>query len=85
MVNTDISKYYCICITILTECDDGKYGVNCQEDCSHDCAPESCDHLDGMCSHCDEKTEEQCDQDKGKVLFEPWILFIDVLLHCIAH
>ena len=41
------------CCPFFSACDAGKYGVNCQEDCSRHC-PDSgnCDHQDGTCSPC---------------------------------
>ena len=52
---------------ISTECDAGKYGVNCTKDCSRYCAdPESCDHQDGTCSPCDEwRIGNTCDHELG--------------------
>ena len=41
------------CCQFVSECDAGKYGANCQMDCSPYC-PDSgdCDHQHGTCSPC---------------------------------
>ena len=51
-----------------TECDAGKYGVNCQETCSSHCPDQGdCDHQDGSCGPCvGWIVGEKCDLELGK-------------------
>ena len=55
---------------MFTECDAGKYGVNCTKDCSPYCADQGeCDNLDGWCSPCDGwRVGDKCDRELGNMM-----------------
>ena len=67
-------SWYCY----LAECAAGRYGVNCQDDCSSYCAdPKNCDHQDGTCSPCDGwRIGRMCDLKLGEITVHLYIIAV---------
>ena len=57
-----------LCNAVL-ECDDGDYGINCNETCGHCSEASQCHHITGVCSDTCKPGYQGIMCDTGKEMF----------------